>query len=161
MSTPNSVVVAGGGPVGAATALSLADRGFEVILVDRSRPQSGPSAFAMDIRNVALSPRSTELLQRVNAWPKRAAAYQKMRVWEEQGNKPRAHLHHTARPTCWPRQAADCFTRERRGTRTLDSSIPARQPAITRRISCTTDTQARRDGRCCLWAASAQDHIRL
>lgn len=85
MSAPNSVVVAGGGPVGAATALSLADRGFEVILVDRSRPQSGPSAFAMDIRNVALSPRSTELLQRVNAWPKRAAAYQKMRVWEEQG----------------------------------------------------------------------------
>ena len=80
-----SVVVAGGGPVGAATALSLADRGYVVTLVDRSRPQPGPSAFGMDIRNVALSPRSAELLRQIDSWPEQAATYRKMCVWEERG----------------------------------------------------------------------------
>ena len=80
-----SVVVAGGGPVGAATALSLADRGYVVTLVDRSRPKPGPSAFGMDIRNVALSPRSAELLRQIDSWPEQAATYRKMCVWEERG----------------------------------------------------------------------------
>ncbi len=80
-----SVVVAGGGPVGAATALSLADRGYVVTLVDRSRPQPGSSAFGMDIRNVALSPRSAELLRQIDSWPEQAATYRKMCVWEERG----------------------------------------------------------------------------
>ena len=80
-----SVIVAGGGPVGAATALSLAELGFTVTLVDRGRPQPGLAAFGMDARNVALSPQSAALLQQVDAWPSRAAAYQKMRVWEERG----------------------------------------------------------------------------
>lgn len=80
-----SVIVAGGGPVGAATALSLAKLGCTVTLVDRQRPLPGPAAFGMDVRNVALSPRSAALLQQVEAWPSHAAAYQKMRVWEERG----------------------------------------------------------------------------
>ena len=80
-----SVVVAGGGPVGAATALSLADRGYVVTLVDRSRPQPAPSAFGMDIQNVALSPRSAELLRQIDSWPEQAATYRKMCVWEERG----------------------------------------------------------------------------
>ena len=76
------MVVAGGGPVGAAAALSLADRGYAVTLVDHNRPQPGPSAFGMDIRNVALSPRSAELLKQIDGWPKQAAAYEKMCVWK-------------------------------------------------------------------------------
>jgi ubiquinone biosynthesis UbiH/UbiF/VisC/COQ6 family hydroxylase len=39
----------------------------------------------MDVRNVALSPSSAGLLRGVNAWPEQAAAYDKMRVWEERG----------------------------------------------------------------------------
>lgn len=80
-----SVIVAGGGPVGVATALSLAELGFTVTLVDRGRPQPGLAAFGMDVRNVALSPQSAALLKQVDAWPSQAAAYQKMRVWEERG----------------------------------------------------------------------------
>ena len=80
-----SVVVAGGGPVGAATALSLAERGYAVTLVDRAHPQPGPSAFGMDIRNVALSPRSAALLRQIDSWPEQAATYRKMCVWEERG----------------------------------------------------------------------------
>lgn len=71
--------------MGAAAALSLADRGYAVTLVDHNRPQPGPSAFGMDIRNVALSPRSAELLKQIDGWPKQAAAYEKMCVWEERG----------------------------------------------------------------------------
>ena len=81
----HSVVIAGGGPVGAATALSLAGRGYAVTLVDRAHPQPGPSAFGMDIRNVALSPRSASLLRQIDSWPAQAAAYTKMCVWEERG----------------------------------------------------------------------------
>ena len=81
----HSVVIAGGGPVGAATALSLAGRGYAVTMVDRAHPQPGPSAFGMDIRNVALSPRSASLLRQIDSWPAQAAAYTKMCVWEERG----------------------------------------------------------------------------
>ena len=85
--TPNRqhVIVAGGGPVGAATALSLAQRGIQVTLIDRQRPVPGPSALGMDIRNVALSPRSAALLDAIDGWPQRAAGYAHMRVWEERG----------------------------------------------------------------------------
>ena len=54
----SSILVVGAGPVGAAAALSLAERGYQVILVDRAPPQPGTAAFGMDVRNVALSPRS-------------------------------------------------------------------------------------------------------
>ena len=82
---PQTIVVAGGGPVGATAALSLASRGYRVTLVDRQRPLPGPSGLGMDVRNVALSPSSAGLLRTVNAWPDQAAGYDKMRVWEERG----------------------------------------------------------------------------
>jgi ubiquinone biosynthesis UbiH/UbiF/VisC/COQ6 family hydroxylase len=82
----SSILVVGAGPVGAAAALSLAERGYQVILVDRAPPQPGAAAFGMDVRNVALSPRSAALLQNIDAWPRQAAAYRSMRVWEERGS---------------------------------------------------------------------------
>ena len=82
----SSILVVGAGPVGAAAALSLAERGYPVILVDRTPPQPGASAFGIDVRNVALSPRSAALLQNIEAWPEQAAAYHNMRVWEERGS---------------------------------------------------------------------------
>lgn len=85
VSQSQSIVVAGGGPVGATAALSLAGRGYRVTLVDRQHPLPGPSGLGMDVRNVALSPSSAGLLGAVNAWPEQAAAYDRMRVWEERG----------------------------------------------------------------------------
>ncbi len=82
----SSVLVAGAGLVGAAAALYLAERGYQVTVIDRSPPQAGISAFGMDVRNVALSPRSATLIQHVDAWPEQAAAYHRMRVWEERGS---------------------------------------------------------------------------
>ena len=82
----SSVLVAGAGLVGAAAALYLAERGYQVTVIDRSPPQAGISAFDMDVRNVALSPRSAALIQHVDAWPEQAAAYHRMRVWEERGS---------------------------------------------------------------------------
>ncbi|MBL6815368.1 MAG: FAD-dependent oxidoreductase [Pseudomonadales bacterium] len=81
-----SILVVGAGPVGAAAALSLAERGYQITLVDRAPPQPATSAFGMDVRNVALSPRSAALLQKIDAWPEQAAAYHSMRVWEERGS---------------------------------------------------------------------------
>lgn len=81
----HNLIVAGGGPVGATAALCLANQGHQVTLVDRQRPQAGPAGLGMDVRNVALSPSSAELLRSVDGWPEQAAAYDKMRVWEERG----------------------------------------------------------------------------
>tara|TARA_E500000178_G_scaffold356167_1_gene432129 strand:+ start:2667 stop:3866 length:1200 start_codon:yes stop_codon:yes gene_type:complete len=79
------IVVAGGGMVGAAAALSLARLGHPVTLIDRHRPQDGPRGLGIDIRNVALSPGSHGLLAQIEAWPARTAPYQRMDVWEQWG----------------------------------------------------------------------------
>ena len=63
MTSRKHVVVAGGGLVGAVTALALQQRGFLVSLIDRARPTPGPQGLGMDIRNVALSHGSRRLIE--------------------------------------------------------------------------------------------------
>ena len=80
------LAVVGAGPVGATAALLLAKQGYKVTLIDRQAPQPGPVGLGMDIRNVALSPASAELLQSVGVWPEAfAAAYDSMKIWEQWG----------------------------------------------------------------------------
>ena len=80
------LAVVGAGPVGATAALLLAKQGYKVTLIDRQEPQPGPVGLGMDIRNVALSPASAELLKGVDAWPQEfAAAYDTMKIWEQWG----------------------------------------------------------------------------
>ncbi len=80
------LAVVGAGPVGATAALLLAKQGYKVTLIDRQAPQPGPVGLGMDIRNVALSPASAELLQSVGVWPEEfAAAYDTMKIWEQWG----------------------------------------------------------------------------
>ncbi len=80
------LAVVGAGPVGATAALLLAKQGYKVTLIDRQEPQPGPVGLGMDIRNVALSPASAELLKGVDAWPQKfAAAYDTMKIWEQWG----------------------------------------------------------------------------
>jgi 2-octaprenylphenol hydroxylase len=89
MANPPTVLVAGAGVVGLATAALLAtgrcaDR-LRVLVLD-ARPIPRWRADEMDSRVYALSRASQELLEHLGAWPgvagARAAPYRRMRVWE-------------------------------------------------------------------------------
>ena len=80
------VAVVGGGPVGAATALGLADAGRHVALVEQHQPQVQVGALGMDLRTLALSPASQALLADLGLWEGlKPTPYGAMRVWEERG----------------------------------------------------------------------------
>ena len=61
---PAAVIIVGGGPVGAATALGLARRGVPVRLLE-----ARPSLRADDRRTLALAQGSRQLLNELGAWP--------------------------------------------------------------------------------------------
>ncbi len=81
-------VVVGGGVVGAACALSLAQAGLGVALVE-GREAAAWSAAAPDLRVFAIAPDNAEVLQSLGAWSgvlrSRAHAYRRMRVWDAAG----------------------------------------------------------------------------
>ena len=75
------VVVVGAGLVGAAAALMLGRRGFRVALVDQRRPRRTAGALGFDIRSVALSRSSLDLIGvDIPTNP-----IDRMCVWEEHG----------------------------------------------------------------------------
>jgi 2-octaprenyl-3-methyl-6-methoxy-1,4-benzoquinol hydroxylase/2-octaprenylphenol hydroxylase len=80
------VVVAGGGMVGAATALSLAREGMQVAVVEAREPAPWEAGDEVDLRVVALAPSSARLLKDVGVWKaiveRRASAYRHMHVWD-------------------------------------------------------------------------------
>lgn len=82
------VAVAGGGVVGAASALALARAGLQVALVE-PRPAPCWSAVQPDLRVYALAPDNAGLLDRLGVWPQvlaaRAQPYRAMRVWDAGG----------------------------------------------------------------------------
>lgn len=82
------VAVAGGGVVGAACALALAQAGLEVALVE-PRPVARWLAERPDLRVYALAPDNAGLLDRLGVWPQVVAArvqpYRRMRVWDAAG----------------------------------------------------------------------------
>lgn len=86
LSSHSHVAVIGGGLVGATTALLLHGLGFPVTLIDRQRPQRHKGALGIDIRNVALSPASRDLLEQAGIWGQvPAAPYHHMCIWEQWG----------------------------------------------------------------------------
>ncbi|NKF22404.1 FAD-dependent oxidoreductase [Solimonas marina] len=82
------VAVVGGGPVGAAVALGLTQRGLQVRLLDRDGP--APRVLAdgddYDLRVYALAPSCIAFLEQLGVWPAMAATrvspYTRMQVWE-------------------------------------------------------------------------------
>ena len=80
------VAIVGAGMVGAALALDLAQRGFDVALVESRAPAAWSAADEVDLRVVALAPSSSGLLRRLEVWhdveSRRANAYARMHVWD-------------------------------------------------------------------------------
>jgi 2-octaprenyl-3-methyl-6-methoxy-1,4-benzoquinol hydroxylase len=81
-------VVIGGGMVGAATALSLAQLGLTIAIVERSLPQPYDPNQAFDLRVSALSLSSQHLLEQLNVWQQviawRHCPYRRLGVWESE-----------------------------------------------------------------------------
>ncbi len=81
-------VIAGGGVVGAATALMLAREGLQVALVEPS-PVQPWQRDARDLRVYAFAPDNARLLDELGAWTHVAASrvqpYRGMRVWDAAG----------------------------------------------------------------------------
>jgi 2-octaprenylphenol hydroxylase len=85
MSSDQHIAIAGAGPVGAVAALALQQRGFAVTIIDRIKPMPGPHGLGMDIRNVALSRGSRQLIESLITWPQQAGMFKTMHVWEQWG----------------------------------------------------------------------------
>jgi len=79
-------VVIGGGMVGAASALTLAQLGLQVALVEQYQPKDYAVEQAIDLRVSAISLASQNLLTQLGAWPQvkqwRACPYKRLGVWE-------------------------------------------------------------------------------
>ncbi|HXF80225.1 MAG TPA: FAD-dependent monooxygenase [Usitatibacter sp.] len=93
MSEPRAIV-AGGGPVGLALACAL--RGFDVHVIEPATPQV--PGEALDLRVLALSPGTRELLRDLGAWERidgaRLAAVKRMEIFGDAG----ARLAFSSRP---------------------------------------------------------------
>ncbi|MXR70210.1 FAD-dependent oxidoreductase [Shewanella sp. JBTF-M18] len=83
------VVVLGGGMVGAATALGLAQLGLSVAVVEAYAPKAYDSEQALDLRVSAISVASEQLLERLGALSvlgeMRQVAYKGLETWEIDG----------------------------------------------------------------------------
>jgi 2-polyprenylphenol 6-hydroxylase len=80
------VAVIGGGLIGAAAALGLARLARRVLLIEPAPPAAPPARHGLDIRTVAMSPASRELLESLGVWSSIVGApYRRMEVWEERG----------------------------------------------------------------------------
>ena len=86
----SDVVVVGGGVVGAAAALALAQTGLEVVLVEGREPPAW-RADAPDLRVYAFAPDNAALFKALGVWEPvrsaRACAYRRMQVWDAAGGE--------------------------------------------------------------------------
>lgn len=84
------VAIVGGGVVGAACALALADAGLSVALVEGREPAPWQAA-APDLRVFAFAADNVRLLQSLGVWPQIASArawpYRRMQVWDAAGGE--------------------------------------------------------------------------
>ncbi|PSV24213.1 MULTISPECIES: 2-octaprenyl-3-methyl-6-methoxy-1,4-benzoquinol hydroxylase [unclassified Photobacterium] len=80
------VIVAGGGMVGAATALGLAKLGLDVAVLEGFAPRPFANTQPMDLRVSAISPHSVALLDRLGAWNEvlnmRLCPFKRLETWE-------------------------------------------------------------------------------
>lgn len=88
-------VVIGGGMVGATSALTLAQLGLKVALVEKYTPKEFSAEQAFDLRVSAISLSSKNLLKQVDAWQQiqqwRICPYQRLGVWEHESSYTEFH----------------------------------------------------------------------
>ncbi|MBL4823489.1 MAG: FAD-dependent monooxygenase [Colwellia sp.] len=81
-------VVVGGGMVGAASALTLAQLGLRVALIEQFEPEPYSAEQSIDLRVSAISLASQHLLEQLGAWSQviewRACPYKRLGVWEQE-----------------------------------------------------------------------------
>ncbi|MEI7367516.1 3-demethoxyubiquinol 3-hydroxylase [Pectobacterium sp. 1950-15] len=79
-------IVVGGGMVGAAAALGLAQQGFQVAVVEQEMPTPFDAVSPPDLRISAIGYASVALLKELGAWPRvqqmRSAPYRRLETWE-------------------------------------------------------------------------------
>jgi len=84
-------VVVGGGMVGAAAALGLAQRGFNVAMIEHEAPAAFDAEAAADLRISAIGCASVRLLQQLGAWQgveqMRSTPYRRLETWEKPGSE--------------------------------------------------------------------------
>ena len=79
-------IIAGGGIVGSSAALCLARLDRRVLLVDSKVPQTSGLNDEFDVRTVALSPRSINLLESLDSMADvRRGPIKRIHVWEREG----------------------------------------------------------------------------
>ena len=82
----HDIAIVGAGMVGAALALSMAQQGFDVALVESRAAPPWRAEDEVDLRVVALAASSIQLFGRLDVWKAiayaRASAYRRMRVWD-------------------------------------------------------------------------------
>jgi 2-octaprenyl-3-methyl-6-methoxy-1,4-benzoquinol hydroxylase len=80
-------VIVGGGMVGAATALTLAQLGLHIALVEQFEPKTYSTSQKLDLRVSAISIASQQLLEQLGTWSQvikwRACPYKRLGVWEQ------------------------------------------------------------------------------
>lgn len=80
------VIVAGGGMVGAAAAIGLAQQGLDVAVIEGYAPLPFVTEQAMDLRVSAISPHSVALLEQLGAWQTvmamRVCPFKRLETWD-------------------------------------------------------------------------------
>lgn len=80
------IAIVGGGMVGGALALGLAQHGFSVTVIEKHAPPAFDAAAAPDVRISAISASSVGLLKSLDVWEAvrgmRAHAYRRLETWE-------------------------------------------------------------------------------
>ena len=80
------IAIAGGGMIGAACALALAKKGFEVVLIEAREPVPWHPEDREDLRVIALAPSSAKLLDELGVCntvrDARVSPYSRMHVWD-------------------------------------------------------------------------------
>ncbi len=86
-----SIIVAGGGMVGATAALLLGKAGFQVSVIEPVTPRKYSVNDEMDLRVSAISRASVELLKSAGVWDKlsemRVCPYKRLQTWESGSEK--------------------------------------------------------------------------
>ncbi len=83
------IIIVGGGMVGCATAVGLAQEGLEVLLIEPKQPQPYDEKAPPDLRVSAINLASQRLLDSLHAWDilmqMRVHPYRQLSVWEDSG----------------------------------------------------------------------------